>query len=147
MTPTKTVVVDASVAAKWLFAESGAGEALALLDAAAEDRLIILVPEFLDIEVANALWRRHVLLGEIPIQRVDSLWDRYRLFPLNVYHHAGLVSDALSAACAYGRGLTIYDATYIVCAMHNACGLVTADAGQAKAAREFLAADDVALIR
>jgi len=52
------LVVDASVAVKWLFEEPDSERAEALLASAGEDGLKLVAPTILPAEVANALWKR-----------------------------------------------------------------------------------------
>ncbi len=51
-------VVDASVAAKWLFQEKDAEKANELLAKALAGRLSLLAPELLPVEIASSLWKR-----------------------------------------------------------------------------------------
>jgi len=53
-----TIVVDASVAAKWLFREPDTDRARALLEEAQRGHLSMLAPELLPVEIARSLWKR-----------------------------------------------------------------------------------------
>ena len=53
-----TDVVDASVAVKWYFHESGRDEAIALLDAQANDNRELLAPDLIVAEFANVLRKK-----------------------------------------------------------------------------------------
>jgi predicted nucleic acid-binding protein len=51
------VVVDASVAAKWLLLEPDSEKAQALFRAWTAKRITLLAPQILPAEIAGALWR------------------------------------------------------------------------------------------
>ena len=59
------IVVDASVAAKWLLVEEDSDKAEALFRAWTAKRIGLLAPEILPAEVASALWKR-VMRGLLP---------------------------------------------------------------------------------
>jgi len=61
------VVVDASVAIKWLLEESGTRPAVRLL----AERRPLLAPDLMLIEAANALWKK-VRRGEMPGQSYNE---------------------------------------------------------------------------
>ena len=52
------ICIDASIAAKWLFPEEYSAQALALLEAAADDRAILVAPPLLRSEVVNVVFQR-----------------------------------------------------------------------------------------
>lgn len=132
MTP---LVVDASVAFKWLVAgasEVDAPAARALLRDHGEGRVAVHVPALLYYEVGNIL-----LLGQPrrAIQDAESgIADLFRL-PLRVLP-PGEPDARLTTRLARALGLTFYDATYLALAESLGCDLVTADRRLAhKAAR------------
>jgi predicted nucleic acid-binding protein len=64
-------VLDASVGVKWVVAETGHEQARAVLQHALHDELPMAMPDFMAVEVGNALWakvRRH-LLSTPPVRR------------------------------------------------------------------------------
>src|SRR5215472_7768759 len=52
-----TIVIDASVAAKWILEEADSDRAESMLFAVREKRLAMLAPEILAAEIANVLWK------------------------------------------------------------------------------------------
>jgi predicted nucleic acid-binding protein len=113
-----SVVIDASVALKWVLDEPGRDAADALLD----DDLI--APVLWQIEAANALWRR-AEMGEISADEA-----RERLAELA---HAPVASLAVEPHLAAALSLAIdmkhpvYDCLYLALAIDCDTHVVTAD--------------------
>lgn len=121
------IVVDASVALKWVIEEEGTPAALDLLD---ED--VLHAPDFLLLEVANVLWskaRRAVLSRH----EADQAYDAIAAVPMLVTPLAELVQPA--RALAFALDLTTYDAVYAALAQKLACSLATADEKLERAVR------------
>lgn len=117
--PARRIVVDASVALKWVIEEEGTAAALKLLD---ED--VLHAPDFLLLEVANVLWsksRRAVLSR----QEADEAYHAIAAVPMALTPLAELVVPA--RALAFALDLTTYDAIYAALAQELACALATAD--------------------
>lgn len=117
------IVVDASVAAKWLLPEAGEQEAQALLDG--EERLA--APESIRIEVAGAVIKRYRLGGmeESDARSRCELWhslidNRLHLLPVE-----SVFDRALALAFQLKHGLP--DCLYLAAAGDIGAGLVTAD--------------------
>lgn len=114
-----TVVVDASVAAKWFIEEAGREPALRLLDMA--DRQ---APDLLIVEVANVVWKK-VRRGEI-----SPLQARFISGSLGYCFDALHSSESLierAIAMAMDLQHPVYDCLYLACAEHAGARLVTAD--------------------
>lgn len=115
-----TVVVDASIALKWLREEEGSEAARALL----RDDLV--APPLLRLEVVNVAARRWRWAEEALMELVAQL-DRLGL-TFDEPPSTGIVRWT-------ARGLTAYDASYVALAEARDCGLVTADVGTLEVAR------------
>ncbi len=114
------LVVDASVAIKWVVEEEGRPAARQLL----LDGHELLAPEFLLIESANVL-RSKVAKGLIPevqapraLRAIEAALGRF-------VPDRGLVNRALSIALLVGH--PVYDCLYLACAEHSDAEFVTAD--------------------
>jgi len=113
-----SIVVDASVALKWVLDEPGKEAADALLD----EELI--APALWLLEAANALWKR-AQRGEITAEQA-----RARLAELfNAPVTATLIEDDLPAAAdlADALGHPVYDCLYLAVALRENTYVVTAD--------------------
>ncbi len=124
-----TLVVDASVAVKWLVDETDHLNARALL-ARGED---LLAPDFVLVEVGNVLWKK-LRRGEVTepqavsgLATLPRLYDR--LLPADL-----LIARALGLATELQH--PVYDCLYLACAESAGARLVTADARFALAARK-----------
>ncbi len=113
-----TLVIDASVALKWVLAEPDQAAADALLD---ED---LIAPSLWLLEAANALWRRN-LRGELSVAEA-----RERLSELfNAPVTAIPIEEDLTAAAGLAQrlGHPVYDCLYLALAMREQTQVVTAD--------------------
>ena len=115
----KTLVIDASIAVKWVVDEQGTPQALAL-----RERAKLTAPELLVAECANILWkkvqrgeltRQEALLAarllqaaEVELQPTRSLLEAATRIALDLVHPA-------------------YDCLYLALAIDNECPFVTAD--------------------
>jgi predicted nucleic acid-binding protein len=114
------LVVDASVAAKWLLAEVLSTKALDLVQPGNE----LVVPDLFWAEVGNILWKKS-RAGELANTEATKRFDDLALMGLRTVSNVVVARTAVSLALATGR--TVYDSLYIALAMHEGCRFVTAD--------------------
>lgn len=119
------IVVDASIAAKWLFREDHTEKALDLATAALVARERILAPPVLWIEVANILRQRMHRFG-MPLAQALDLFDRFLEVPVSSHFPRGLVQRALVLADQHQLP-AVYDAHYVALAEMLGCDLWTDD--------------------
>ena len=126
-TDTQLIVVDASVAVKWIADEANAGDALALLA-----RSDLIAPELLAVEVGSAL-RRKLQQGEIETAQLTEglklVFDRVDLRR----HTAQMIEEALAISMAMAH--PIYDCVYLALAKTVGAAFVTRDDELAKRMR------------
>lgn len=115
-----TVVVDASVAAKWLIEEEGTAAALRLRSPDYE----LVCPDLLFLEVGNVVWRK-VRSGEVDEQAGRRMVAAILDAPLEVEPAAALLPAAWEIAVRHDR--TVYDGVYLALAVALEAPLVTAD--------------------
>src|SRR3990170_4404672 len=109
------VVVDASVAVKWLIGEDFSWEAQALYEAAGRARLRIVAPPHFPGEVLNALYQRTRRRGpayRIPEARAEQLAAGFLRLGVEVESPEDLYLTAFRFARAQ-RLPSIYDALYV----------------------------------
>lgn len=114
------LVVDASVASKWLLPEEHSAAARRLL--AQPDDLH--APDLISSEVGNVLWKRW-RRGELAAAEAEALIADWRVAPLTLHDARPLLQGAWRIARAAER--TVYDSLYLALAEHLGCPLVTAD--------------------
>jgi predicted nucleic acid-binding protein len=114
------LVVDASVAAKWLVPEVLSQEAVGLLN---PDNGLV-VPELFWAEVGNILWKK-ARAQELPDTEALKRFDALASMGLRTISNALVARSAIEVALATGR--TVYDSLYVALAMHEGCRFVTAD--------------------
>ncbi|MGH3841651.1 MAG: type II toxin-antitoxin system VapC family toxin [Pseudonocardiaceae bacterium] len=120
----RSLVVDASVALKWVVTEPGSEQAASLLDEMATGAVALLAPEHLIGEVANGLRKRvaqHVLTVEDACAALEAIAH----LELTFVGGAGRWFRCLPAALEWG--VTAYDALYVLLAKDFGAVLVTAD--------------------
>lgn len=122
-----TLVVDASVALKWVLDEPGSEAADAILDA----EPVIVAPALWLSETANALWRR-VLRGEIEAPEARERFARLRATPIRLTPIERNIEAALGLACELRHA--VYDCLYLAVALAEDADVVTADRRFADAA-------------
>ena len=121
-----TLIVDASVALKWVLAEEGSEDAAKLLLGEP-----LAAPDLLMVECANVLWtkaRRRVLTREQASVRLAGI----KSVPM-----VQLPSDdyvIAAQAIAFDIDHSVYDSLYLALALAERAILVTADLGFAAAA-------------
>ena len=129
------LVVDASVAVKWLFEEPDSDRAEALLTTAGEDNLKLIAPTILAAEIANALWKR-MRRGDIDRQKTLQTGERFEEICPLLLPIEGLVERALELAIDSRH--PVYDCFYVALAEELSGELITADEKLYRAfARDF----------
>lgn len=115
----KSLVVDASVAAKWVVEEAHSAAAARLLDCDSMH-----APDHWLAEAANVLWSK-VLKGDLEARDAGERMTALTRAPVTGAPVAGLLPRAWPIAV--GHSVTIYDALYVALAVVRAVPLVTAD--------------------
>lgn len=128
----RIIVVDASVALKWVVAEDGSDAANALLDRAAEEEVTLAAPEHLLGEVGNGM-RKRVAQKVLSVTDATIAFDAIRELGLEFVGGEDRWARTLRAALEWN--LTTYDALYVCLAQDLGCDLITADRRVVEAAR------------
>lgn len=122
-----TIVLDASVAAKWFLPATGemlVDEAVALLGQYAKGDLRFIVPDLFWPEIGNILWkavRQKRCNKDSAEKAISSLAAR----KLPTISSQQLLPEAFAIATAFDR--TVYDSIYVALAVTSKSQLVTAD--------------------
>lgn len=125
------LVVDPSVALKWVVAEVGSDEASALLTDMATGTVSLVAPDHLVGEVGNGL-RKRVAQGAL--NSADALAAFEAIAALELDFAGGLEHWFRSLHAALDWGVTTYDALYVLLALECDAELITADVRLAESA-------------
>ena len=130
------LIVDASIAVKWLFTEPHSHESRRLL----APRIDLHAPDFILTEVANVIWkkaRRKDIPSPTPyIKELANLKDAVALQP-----STELVIKAAALAAQIDH--PVYDCVYLACAEEGDAPLITADEKLAQRAKSAYPTVDV----
>lgn len=114
------LVVDASVATKWVVPEDDSDLADALLTSTAR----LHAPAFIAMEVANALWLK-MRRGELDEVKARASVEYLRKIPLAAWQGEEPLPATLSLAKELDHA--VYDCAYLALALHLDAVYVTAD--------------------
>jgi predicted nucleic acid-binding protein len=114
------IVVDASVAAKWLIPEELSDEAGRWLAAEYE----LMAPDLLWAELGNVLWKKH-RRREMDARIAAQLLRDFGRMPVRFHAAERWIGAAVDLAVRHG--VTVYDGLYLALAAGHECRLVTAD--------------------
>jgi predicted nucleic acid-binding protein len=117
---TRTFIVDASVALKWVLPEEDGEVAERLLDGGAA----LQAPAFIFVELANALWF-HLRAGKLNTAEAAGCMRDLREAPLELWDG----EEPLPATLEWAHRLdhAVYDCAYLALALHREAAYVTAD--------------------
>jgi predicted nucleic acid-binding protein len=131
------IVIDASVAVKWVLSEADSDAADALLD---QD---LMAPSIWLAEAANVLWRK-ARTGEITTEQANARLSELLRAPVASLPIEPHLEPALRLAM--GMGHPVYDCIYLALALHHRAQVVTADRRFAAAASTGANAGSVRLL-
>ena len=114
-----SVVIDASVAVKWVVPEIASEEALRL-----RGRSTFFAPELLTIECTNILWKK-VRLGELTVEEALLSCGILAMSDIDFVPMAALMEESLRLAITYNH--PAYDCVYLALAAERNAPFLTAD--------------------
>jgi predicted nucleic acid-binding protein len=118
------LVVDASVAVKWLVKEPDTDKAEALLELCRLGKYDPVAPELLVAEVGGVLCKR-VRQGTINPSQAEFQFDRFKRIRPVLKPLLDIIGQAFELALVHQH--SIYDCLYVALALEAQCELVTAD--------------------
>lgn len=123
------LVIDASVAIKWVVPEAGTEDALAL-----RTEYDLCAPELIIAEIANILWKKH-RRGELSREEAELSAELLANSGLDCISMASLGVAATNLAVALAH--PAYDCLYLAAAIERGCPFVTADASLIRKLRQL----------
>jgi len=121
------VVVDASLALKWVLDEPDSQTAVILLDQWTDEGMSVIAPALFTYEVTNTLYRQ-VVAGKLAYEEAKQ--GLTELFSIGVLLKFSLYEDISTQAMEFAHQLNLpatYDAHYLALALHENCEYWTAD--------------------
>ena len=119
------IIVDASVAAKWIFPEEHTARARALLRHTLNRSEVIAAPPLLFFEVTNIV-RKRIAREGVSRERGRRELERFLAIPVEQRSFPGIHQRALAIATEFNLPAA-YDAHYVALAEYLACTLWTDD--------------------
>ncbi len=110
----RAIVVDASVAVKWVLVEELSDRAHALLQEARRVRRRLVAPPHLPAEVTNALYQR-LRRHDLSEQEAQEALETYLDFEIDLLDPPGLYQKAFNLSTTYALPST-YDSLYLALA-------------------------------
>jgi predicted nucleic acid-binding protein len=129
-------VIDASVAAKWYFAEPGHETADRILAARIAGERDLLAPDLIVPEFANVLWK-HVRRQDCSHDAAKAILALWEVDRPSLVASAHLAGQAVQLATDLDQ--SVYDCFYLALALAIEAPLATADRDLARAARSVSA--------
>jgi len=117
---TSRLVIDASVALKWMTPEEDSERAMLVLDLERE----LHAPAFIFMELANALWIQ-VRAGKADAAGASAALDDVRTGPLRIWQGEEPLPDTIALAAILDHA--VYDCAYLALALLLDAAYVTAD--------------------
>ncbi|MEO8360463.1 MAG: type II toxin-antitoxin system VapC family toxin [Vicinamibacteria bacterium] len=119
------LVVDASVAIKWLLDEIGSQHARHFLERFRIDADELIAPDLILSEIGNALRSAAVLRKRIPADIVAGIFDDFLRIGVPTRGAAETAQKALELALEHDA--TFYDAAYVALALEEGIPVLTVD--------------------
>ncbi len=119
------LVVDASVAIKWLLNEAGSPHAREFLERFRTGDDDLLAPDLIVSEIGNALRSAAVLKKRIPTEIVAGAMADFLRIELPTRRAGPTASRAVELALQYNA--TFYDAAYVALALEEGIPILTTD--------------------
>jgi predicted nucleic acid-binding protein len=118
------LVIDCSVAAKWILPEPDRELAMQYLDQWQSGTIILLAPDILLAEIASLLAKKH-RRKELTAQQAIDAYGFITAFAPKLEPSPNLMPLALNLSLQHQ--VSLWDATYLALAIQKNCPLVTAD--------------------
>ena len=119
-----SVVIDCSVAAKWFVGGHHWEKALSILKSHRTETLTLLAPDFIQVELANVLWKLQ-RGGHLKLQFAQEALNEFSTIEITYTVATELLADAFALAVKHKR--SVYDSLYIALSVRAGCPMITAD--------------------
>ena len=135
---TDTVVVDASLALKWVLSEADSNTAISLLQRWNTDNTEIIAPALFTYEATNILYRQ-VVTNKLSYEEAKKLLTKLLSIGilLNFVQYREISTRAMELSHRFGLPAA-YGAHYLALAEHEKCEYWTADSRLCNAVRDKL---------
>lgn len=120
----ETLVLDCSVAAKWVLPEPDRGAARRLFDRYASGEISLIAPDLLMAEFASLLAKR-ARRKQLSAQQAERAFELMLRIAPRLVETRSLVPAGLRLSLRYG--VSVWDSIYLALAVQRNCSVVTAD--------------------
>ena len=120
----ETLVVDCSVATKWVLTEPGEIDAFRVLDQQARGELLLIAPDLLLMEFASLIAKR-TRRKQMPAAQATQAFRLMEESELHLFETRPLLGSALELAL--DNQISLWDCVYLALALEHNCPMITAD--------------------
>ncbi len=120
----ETLVLDCSVAAKWILHEPDREPALRLFDRHVSGQVLLIAPDLLLAEFASLLAKRH-RRKELSREQAGHAFHLMARSSPKLFHTRPLIPHAMDLALRHQ--MSLWDCVYIALAIEQNCAFITAD--------------------
>ena len=120
----KQLVVDSSVAIKWVLPQPNSPQALDILEQHQTGKLRLLAPDLIYAEIGNIVWKLSHF-GRLSQDDGLKALQLFQSIKLGITPSQALLETAYQFALTYKR--TVYDSLYVVLNQRSKCSLVRDD--------------------
>lgn len=128
------MIVDTSLAVKWVAVESASELAIRLSESWSRERIVVSAPDLMAFEAANALYSK-AYWGHVSYDHAKDMMTSLMNIPIVYHQSASLHSRAMELAETLGQDM-VYDSFFLALAEFLDCEFWTADKRFYDAARK-----------
>jgi predicted nucleic acid-binding protein len=118
------LVIDSSVAVKWVIEEDDSDTAQLILDQYKDRKIVLQAPALIHAEFGNIIWKKQIYQG-LSTADANSAIKTFQQLSFILAPTSASFNDAFKIAVKYQR--TFYDSLYLALSEREKCRFVTAD--------------------
>lgn len=118
------LVIDSSVAVKWVIEEDDSDKAQLILDEYQDEKIALQAPAIIHAEFGNIIWKKQIFQG-LSVADAEAAIKKFQQLSFILTPTTALFDDAFKIAVKYRR--TFYDSLFLSLSERENCQFVTSD--------------------